>query len=236
MTVRVLYIFPHPDDESFGPAPAMAAQRRQGHEVHLLTLTRGGATKVRHKLGLSVDEMGEVRLAEMKEMATVLDLTSLTVLDLPDSGLREMDPREIEAVVDRHLVELRPELVVSYAAYGISGFDDHLVTHAIVKRVFCERRESMDSHLKRLAFTTLDEVPESDRPVQLRASRPEDIDCVMPVSSEDRGAQRRALDCYRTYREVIERIDPTALSGDHQYFEIFQEEHDPPIADLCAGL
>ncbi len=36
--MRILYIFPHPDDESFGPARAMAAQRRQGHDVYLLTL------------------------------------------------------------------------------------------------------------------------------------------------------------------------------------------------------
>ena len=163
--MRVLYVFPHPDDESFGPAPAMAAQRRQGHEVHLLTLTRGGATKVRHELGLSVEEMGEVRFREMKDMARVLDLTSLTVLDLPDSGLKEMDPREIEAALIGHLEDLRPELLVSYPSHGISGFDDHLVTHAVVKRVFCHVRETPDAYLRRLAFTTLDEVPESDRPV-----------------------------------------------------------------------
>ncbi|MFC1733666.1 PIG-L deacetylase family protein, partial [candidate division KSB1 bacterium] len=35
-----LYIYPHPDDESFGSAHAMSKQLRQGHEVYLLTLTR----------------------------------------------------------------------------------------------------------------------------------------------------------------------------------------------------
>ena len=30
--MRILYVFPHPDDESFGPARAMATQRRQGHD------------------------------------------------------------------------------------------------------------------------------------------------------------------------------------------------------------
>jgi hypothetical protein len=34
--LRILYVFPHPDDESFGPARAMAAQKRQGHAVYLL--------------------------------------------------------------------------------------------------------------------------------------------------------------------------------------------------------
>ena len=58
--MRVLYIFPHPDDESYGPAVAISRQRRQGHEVYLLSLTKGGATKQRFKYGYSVAEMGEV--------------------------------------------------------------------------------------------------------------------------------------------------------------------------------
>jgi LmbE family N-acetylglucosaminyl deacetylase len=57
IAMRILYIFPHPDDESFGPARAMAAQRRQGHEVYLLMLTRGEATKVRHKFGWTLEQM-----------------------------------------------------------------------------------------------------------------------------------------------------------------------------------
>ena len=47
--MTILYVYPHPDDESFGPAGVMHKQRRDGHAVHLLTLTRGGATKQRFK-------------------------------------------------------------------------------------------------------------------------------------------------------------------------------------------
>src|SRR3990170_2796887 len=110
--MKILYIFPHPDDESFGPAAAISRQRRAGHEVHLLTLTRGGATSLRHKHGLSVGKMGAVRLAEMKQMAKVLDLSGLTVLDLPDSGLKGLDPREIERVLGEQIVKLRPAVLV----------------------------------------------------------------------------------------------------------------------------
>ncbi|PIT92498.1 MAG: hypothetical protein COU08_02200 [Candidatus Harrisonbacteria bacterium CG10_big_fil_rev_8_21_14_0_10_42_17] len=39
---KFLYIFPHPDDESFGPAQAIAKHIEEGDEVHLLTLTKGG--------------------------------------------------------------------------------------------------------------------------------------------------------------------------------------------------
>jgi len=63
--MRILYIFPHPDDESFGPAAVIHSQIKNGHEVYLLTLTKGGATQQRHNLGLTVAEIGEVRYREM---------------------------------------------------------------------------------------------------------------------------------------------------------------------------
>src|SRR6476661_7151913 len=105
--MRILYIFPHPDDESFGPAPVIGQQIEYGQEVFLLTLTKGGATKMRHTLGLSVDQMGEIRYREMLQVEKVLRLTGMTVLDLPDSGLQEMDPREIEKIMAEHIKLIR---------------------------------------------------------------------------------------------------------------------------------
>ena len=133
--MKILYIYPHPDDESFGPAHVMAKQRRQGHEVYLLTLTKGGATRQRHKYGYSIDEMGEIRYQEMLKVAEVLVLSGMTVLDLPDSGLKEMDPRVIEDSVRTEVERIQPQVVVGYAVHGISGFHDHLVSHAVVKFV-----------------------------------------------------------------------------------------------------
>ena len=69
--MKILYIFPHPDDESFGPAHLMSKQRRDGHDVYLLTLTKGGATKQRHKYGYSIEEMGEIRYKEMLDVEKV---------------------------------------------------------------------------------------------------------------------------------------------------------------------
>jgi len=75
--MKILYIYPHPDDESFGPGHVMHYQVRQGHEVYLLTLTKGGATRQRHKYGYSIAEMGEVRYQEMIKVAKALRLTGI---------------------------------------------------------------------------------------------------------------------------------------------------------------
>jgi N-acetylglucosamine malate deacetylase 2 len=270
--VRILYIFPHPDDESFGPAPGIARQLRDGHEVHLLTLTRGGATRVRHDLGLSVQEMGEVRYREMLEVERVLGLTGMEVLDLPDSGLRGMNPIDIESIVEDRISRVRPDIVVTYAVHGVSGFHDHLVTHAVVKRVWCSMageggrlaghrltrsagdRSAGDRSVgdrsvgdrsagegkgapRRLALFTL---PESASPPSgshtLHTSPDSEIDARIRLQPEDLDAGRRALDCYTTYREVIQRARPLETIGTELCYEFFGESFEPPLGDLTQAL
>lgn len=234
--MKVLYIYPHPDDESFGPAPAIAKQRRSGHEVHLLTLTRGGATKQRRRFGYSVEQMGIVRLEEMQQVKQVLSLNSLSVLDFPDSGLKEVDPREIESAIALHISQTAPEVVVTYPVHGVSGFHDHLVCHAIVKRVFCALREELPG-LRRLAFHTVTaEQAAQSRHFTLAHSAEDEIDCLIEPAPEDSAAAGRALDCYKTFAETIDRSGIRDTLKRPLALEFFQEHFSPPLDDLFAQL
>ena len=238
--MRILYIFPHPDDESFGPARGIAAQVRQGHEVRLLTLTKGGATKVRHTLGLSVEAMGEVRHKEMLEVERTLGLAGMTVLNLPDSGLKEMDPREIEHPIAEHIERVRPDVVVTYAVHGISGFHDHLVGHAAVKRVFAEMKADGASYLKRLAFYTISEEEAQNASASgwhhLNGSKEDEIDCIIATTPEDKERALAALDCYVTYQETIKKSGIRDSFDTNVSYEFYREDFTPPVADICEGL
>ncbi len=237
--MKILYIFPHPDDESFGPAAAMHKQLKDGHEVYLLTLTRGGATKQRFKLGLSVEEMCQVRFKEMLAVKDVLGLSGMEVLDLPDSGLKEMDPREIELVVKEHISKIKPEIIVTYPVHGISGFHDHLVMHAVGKRVFLEMNESGNSYLKRLAFFTLPDSegsPFANDGFRLKHTEEELIDCIIALGAEEIEMLKRCLSCYETYKDVIEESGVIDKIGDKLYFEIYNEDFKPPLDDLTSRL
>ncbi|MBD1398755.1 PIG-L family deacetylase [Pontibacter sp. JH31] len=237
--MRILYIFPHPDDESFGPVPVMWQQLEQGHQVYLLTLTRGGATKVRHEMGLSVEEMGEIRYKEMLAVERTLGLSGMTVLDLPDNGLAEMDPREIEKVVRAHIRQIEPQLIVSYPVHGVSGFHDHLVMHAVIKRLYLEMRDGGADYLKRLAFLTLPN--KTEQPLQhgtfiMKHSAPSLIDCEVQLRGEDIEMMKKALSCYKTYQDVIKQAGVVESIGDKVYFEIYGEDHKPPLANLTDEL
>ncbi|HVR43076.1 MAG TPA: PIG-L family deacetylase [Thermoanaerobaculia bacterium] len=229
--MRYLYLFPHPDDESFGPALAISKQVRAGDAVHLLTLTRGGATAQRERLGLTVEQMGRERLREMKQVERVLRLSSMEVLDHPDGGLDEVNPLVLEDAIARRIERIDPDLVVTYPVHGISGHPDHLVTHAAVKGAFAASAERR----RRLAFFTLLPVDGKER-VPLRASKPEQIDCEIEVDEFDVETARSALACYATYESTIEEHDPLGRVGRKLFFEIWRETHDPRLGDLGEGL
>lgn len=231
----LLYVFPHPDDESFGPAPALARQIREGHDVHLLTLTRGEATSQRERLGVSKDEMGRIRYEEMQNVADALGLASLTVLDYPDGTLDALDPRILEATIGAHVRKREPDVLITYAVHGISGHYDHLVGHAAVRRTACALRSRGLSTPARLAFFTIPASVE-DRPDHLNVSATERIDCMVTFSDEDLERARTALHCYETYRPVIEKHRPLDSVSDGVAFELYGESHDPPLDDLTAGL
>ncbi|MFZ1731020.1 MAG: PIG-L family deacetylase [Bacteroidota bacterium] len=237
--MRILYIFPHPDDESFGPAAVMHQQLQAGHEVFLLTLTQGGATKERHRLGISVEEMGAVRYREMLAVEKVLGLTGMQVWDYPDSGLKNMDPRILENAAEAHITALKPDVIVTYAVHGISGFHDHLVAHAVVKRLYLDMRDRGHSYLKRLALLT---IPDSGEPVfspngfRLKHSTEDEIDCVVRLRQEDRDMMAACLRCYETYQATIDASGVIKKVGDAVHFEFYGEQHQPPVGDILFGL
>jgi len=219
--VKILYIFPHPDDESFGPAPAISAQLRQGHEVYLLTLTKGEATKVRFKLGVTKEEMGKIRHNEMKCVENVLGLSGMTVLEFPDGRLKHLDPIVLEKAINDHIENIEADILVTYAVHGISGFHDHLVTHAVVKRVFATRERSKNVYPKRLAFfTRMGEVDVKGK-FRLEASTDDEIHYIEECNAQDMAKFHDALDCYKTYQQVVKDSNVKELTTNRVPFEIY---------------
>ncbi len=234
--MTLLYVFPHPDDESFGPGPAIARQVREGHEVHVLTLTKGGATKVRHDLGLSVEEMGEVRAEETQCAVDALGGT-LSILDFPDGGLADLDPRDLEHIIEREIKARRPDVVVTYAFHGNSGHPDHLVAHAVVKRAYCAACDDLAGRSpRRLAFFTLIQGEIEAAPVDLKGMPRADLGAVVTFTDEDRERASRALDCYETYAEVVQAHRPLRQVADGVAFVLFGEDHETPLDSLTDDL
>jgi len=233
--VKILYIFPHPDDESFGPSPVMHQQLKQGHEVHLLTLTLGGATAERHKLNLSIEEMGKVRLAEMLKVKQVLQPTTWTMWELEDGGLTKMNPIILEDMVLKLILSIEPNIIVTYPQHGISGHFDHLTIHSVTKRLFCQLKD-LQTGPKRLAFFTLPENKNGTGNAHTKHTPDEDIDCVIPLHDDDLQSLHDTLYCYESYMDVIQNYRVIEQLGNSISFEIWDENHKPFLTDLTDKI
>lgn len=236
-TFKILFVFPHPDDESYGPVGAIDKHLRDGHEVHLLTLTKGGATRMRHELGLNMEEMGELRYKEMRNVEKVLNLTSMTVHELPDGGLPELDPEIIEKIIEEHILKINPDVVVTYPVHGISTHRDHIVCHAMVKRVFSKLKKRGDTNLKRLAFFHSNESDNAIMPTRdFITIRESELDCIIKLSEENVRAAHKSLDCYVTYKPMIEMSHVKEAFLKEVHFEFWQEEMETPVGSFVEGL
>ena len=231
-----LYVFPHPADACFGPAPAIARQVREGHDVSLLTLTKGGATTVRHDLGKSVDAMGAIREAELRAACEVLGV-EVSVLDFPDGGLAGLDPREIETVVLRKIQAVQPDVLVTYAPFGTSGHPDHLTAHAVVKWAYCRAGEALAARApKRLALFSLVEEHMAGAQDHLRGVPLGDVGALVRFEDQDLETARRALACYETDAEGIAQHDPLRLVTEGVGFVLFDETHAEPLELADRGV
>ena len=109
---RLLFAFPHPDDESFGPGGTIAKYAREGTDVHYVCATRGEVGTVEPEMlkpyaHLAADQqLGALRGQELRNAADILGLTGLHYLGYRDSGMTgSTDNRDPRAFINADPVE-----------------------------------------------------------------------------------------------------------------------------------
>ncbi|MEU6255457.1 N-acetyl-1-D-myo-inositol-2-amino-2-deoxy-alpha-D-glucopyranoside deacetylase [Streptomyces sp. NPDC047043] len=149
---RLLLVHAHPDDESINNGATMAAYAAEGARVTLVTCTLGERGEVippdlQHLTGTA---LGEYRLGELTAAMRELGVEDFRQLGGPgryqDSGMMGIpdndDPACFwQADVDeaaRHLVEVilevRPQVLVTYDDNGGYGHPDHIQAHRVAMR------------------------------------------------------------------------------------------------------
>ncbi|HXE58223.1 MAG TPA: dephospho-CoA kinase [Gemmatimonadales bacterium] len=133
---RLLAVFAHPDDESFGPGGTLARYADAGVDVHLLCATSG--ERASRRAGLAAPRaLARRRERELLRAAEVLGLRGVRLLRRGDGTLRADDP-EGPAAVARVLGEIRPQAVIAFGAGGITAHPDHVAVGAWA-RAACAR-------------------------------------------------------------------------------------------------
>ena len=125
--LRLLAIFPHPDDESLGLGGTLAKYSAEGVETYLICATRGerGWTGSPEE-NPGLEELGKIREMELKCAVAHLGLKETTILGYIDGDVDKANPVEIIAKIIHQIRRIQPHVVITFALDGAYGHPDHI--------------------------------------------------------------------------------------------------------------
>lgn len=148
---RLLIVYAHPDDESFGLGGLIARYVNEGVQVFLICATNGDVGTISPELLNGYDSHAALRLAELDCAAEKLRLTQVFKLGYKDSGMMgspenadpdclwsvwNSRPEEVTRRVVQVMREIRPQVVITFNKYGGYGHPDHIAIQQAATRAF----------------------------------------------------------------------------------------------------
>jgi LmbE family N-acetylglucosaminyl deacetylase len=119
----ILGVWAHPDDETFLSAGIMAMAAAAGARVVCVTATRGEAGAP--EPGLSPEEVGRLREAELRASLDVLGVGEHRWLEYLDGRCADADPAVAAAKVRAIVEDVRPDTVLTFGPEGFTDHPDH---------------------------------------------------------------------------------------------------------------
>ncbi len=153
---RLLLVHAHPDDETIGNGVTMSKYATAGTQVTLVTCTRGeeGEVLLSELANLASDKddkLGEQRIIELKNAMHELGIKDYRFLGAPnkkwrDSGMMgtpqndrndvfwqtDLDEAALELV--KIILEIKPQVLITYDEFGGYGHPDHIKAHRVAMR------------------------------------------------------------------------------------------------------
>lgn len=138
--LSLLAIYAHPDDEQ-GISGSFAKYARQGVNTSLICATRGEVGEIAPGVAATPETLGQVREGEMRCAAAKIGLRHLYMFDYRDSGmvgtaqnedarsLHQADLLDVAARVTKIVREQKPQVLVTFDAWGGYGHPDHIQMH-----------------------------------------------------------------------------------------------------------
>ena len=119
--MRILAVYAHPDDESFGPAAFLAREAHAGADVFGLFATRGERGGTHLDPPPTPAALAELRERDLREAAALIGFADLEILGYPDGGLNDLPGGELEARVRKAIARRRANVVLTFGPAGIAS-------------------------------------------------------------------------------------------------------------------
>jgi LmbE family N-acetylglucosaminyl deacetylase len=123
---KLLFVFAHPDDESFAAGGTMAKMSHLGHEVSLICATSGCKGKSGEFEITCREQLAKHREEELEQACSILGVSDLILFHYADGTLVDQD---IDLLTDRiktTILELKPDVILTFPPDGVTGHPDHI--------------------------------------------------------------------------------------------------------------
>jgi N-acetyl-1-D-myo-inositol-2-amino-2-deoxy-alpha-D-glucopyranoside deacetylase len=173
---RLLLVHAHPDDETINNGVTMAKYAKDGAQVTLVTCTRGeeGEVLVAELSNLASDKddkLGQHREIELKDAMAHLGISDFRFLGAPnkkwrDSGMMgtpqndrkdvfwQSDLEEAANELVKIILEIKPQVLITYDEFGGYGHPDHIKAHQVAMRA-AEIAETKGWKIEKIYWNTM---------------------------------------------------------------------------------
>jgi bacillithiol biosynthesis deacetylase BshB2 len=134
MTQPVLAVFPHPDDETFGKAGALALHAQAGVPITLICATSGQmGRRMGNPFFANRETLSLIREKELKDACDMIGIQDVRLWRLLDKTLQFEDPEELADRILEVIQEVRPFRVYTYyPEHGVHPDHDALAAATII--------------------------------------------------------------------------------------------------------
>lgn len=199
--MKMLFVFAHPDDESYGPSGTMSLYANEGAETYLVTLSRGESGSLGICKTLSKPEVAELRTKELQCAAKALRVKELTIGNFPDGGLKDIpDLKGIEFIAQA-ISKINPDAVITFYKEGVTGHPDH----KIVSRWVTSAVRSNFSQTKLFHFGLTEKQARRITDRKMYAIPESEITHQIDVSAYIEQT-KKAIKCHDSQIEIFERM------------------------------
>jgi LmbE family N-acetylglucosaminyl deacetylase len=133
---RMLCVFAHPDDESYGPGGTIARYAMEGVQVYLLMFTCGEAGTIGVSKQLARERLCQLRVDELAAACDALGIAGHRVLGTPDRGVEDIDPEWAVGQIVRDIQVYQPQVLLTFHHKGVSGHSDHIAVAGHLEQAF----------------------------------------------------------------------------------------------------
>lgn len=146
--MKFLFVFAHPDDETFSSGGTIAKLSGQKNKIILITATKGEKGEPGNPALTTMDKLGEVREKELRNAAKILGISNIYFLGFLDGTLRYVKNKTIEQKILSVLKKEKPDVVVTFDKSGASNHPDHKAVSRSATRIFEAYKNGVNKHVK----------------------------------------------------------------------------------------